>query len=74
MSMNRNDALKQLTSGLRKFEGYTAAQVLAAEWPGLAGLNAKDVAYFKQHADKPVREVAQACQGRSLARIVDPLA
>lgn len=74
MSMTRTDALTQLAAGLRKFEGFTAAQVLAAEWPGLKGLHAKDVEYFKLHADKPVSTVAQACQGRSLARNVDPLA
>lgn len=74
MSMNRNDALKQLATGLRKFEGFTAGQVLAAQWPGLGGLDAKDSQYFRLHADKPVAQVASACQGRSMARTIDPLA
>ncbi len=73
MSMNRNDALKQLAAGLRKFEGFTAGQVLAAQWAGLAGLSAKDIAYFRTHADKPAAEVASACQGRSMSRTADPL-
>lgn len=74
MSMTRNDALTQLASGLSKFDNFTAGQVLAAEWPGLKGLHAKDIEYFKLHADKQVKEVAQSCQGRSLARNIDPLA
>jgi hypothetical protein len=73
MSMTRNDALTQLAAGLRKFDGFTAAQVLAAEWPGLNGLHAKDLTYFNDHGEKPVEDVARACLGRSLARTVDPL-
>lgn len=74
MSMTRNDALSQLAAGLRKFEGFTAAQVLAAEWTGLKGLHSKDLAYFRQHGEKPAGEVAAGCLGRSMARTVDPLA
>ena len=74
MSMNRNDALAQLSSGLRKFEGQTAAQVLASGWAGIKGLQTKDIEYFSLHGDKPVSIVAQACMGRSMARIIDPLA
>lgn len=68
MSMTRDDALTQLAQGLRKFEGWTAGQVMAAEWPGLKGLHAKDLDYFRKHADKAVTQVASACQARSLAQ------
>lgn len=74
MSMTRTDALTQLSSGIRKFEGLTAGELLATEWAGLRGLAAADLAYFRLHADKPARVVAQACHGRSLARTIDPLA
>ena len=37
------------------------------------GLAAADLAYFRLHADKPAKVVAQACHGRSLARTIDPL-
>lgn len=73
MSMNRNDALAQLSSGLRKFQNFTAAQVLASGWSGLNGLQAKDLEYFTLHGAAPVTVVAQACQGRSMARTADPL-
>lgn len=73
MSMTRTDALTQLASGIRKFEGFTAAELLAAQWPGLLGLQTADLAYFRKHADKPAKVVAQACHGRSLARHIDPL-
>lgn len=65
MSMNRNDALGQLASGLQKFEGHTAGQVLDAQWPGLKGLPAADLAFFEARRSLPVQEVARACQGRS---------
>ena len=74
MSMNRNDTLAQLSSGIRKFEGHTAAQVLASGWAGIKGLHTKDVEYFTLHGDKPAKVVAQACMGRSMARTIDPLA
>jgi len=73
MSMNRNDALEQLSSGIRKFEGLTAGQVLASGWTGFCGLQAKDIDYFTMHADKPVSIVARVCLGRSMARTIDPL-
>lgn len=65
MSMTRNDALTQLATGLRRFDGYTAGQVLAAEWSGLKGLHPADLAYFQGRASQPVQEVARACQDRS---------
>lgn len=74
MSANRIDALKQLATGLRKFDGYTAAQVLAEDWTGLKGLHAKDIDYFALHGDKPVTVVALACMDRSAVRNIDPLA
>lgn len=74
MSMNRNDTLAQLSNGIRKFEGQTAAQVLASGWAGAKGLHAKDIQYFTLHGDKPTNVVAQACMGRSMARTIDPLA
>lgn len=74
MSMIRNDALAQLSNGLRKFDGQTAGQVLASGWAGLRGLPSKDVEYFTLHSGKPVELVARACMGRSLARLADPLA
>jgi hypothetical protein len=75
MSMTRDDALSQLASGgIRKFDGVTAAQVLASGWAGLNGLHSKDLAYFNSHGDKPANIVAKACQGRSMARHIDPLA
>jgi hypothetical protein len=73
MSMNRNEALAQLSGGLRKFQNFTAAQVLASGWAGLNGLQSKDLAYFAQHGGKLATVVAKACQGRSMARTVDPL-
>ena len=65
MSMNRNDALAQLAAGLRKFEGFTAGQVLAAEWPGLKGLHGADLDYFRKHAEKAVQTVAAGCMQRA---------
>ena len=65
MSMNRNDALAQLASGLQKFDGRTAGQVLDVQWPGLKGLPAADLAFFEARRSLPVQEVAAACQGRS---------
>lgn len=65
MSMNRNDALHQLASGLQKFEGHTSGQVLDAKWPGLKGLAAADLAFFEARRSLPVQEVASACQCRS---------
>ena len=73
MSMNRNDALAQLSSGLRKFQDFTAAQVLTSGWAGLHGLQAKDIEYFKLHGAKLATVVAQACKSRSMAQIADPL-
>lgn len=72
MSSNRNDALASLSAGIRKFDAFTAAQVLASGWGGLKGLHPQDIEYFKLHADKPVQTVARACMGRS--RGVAPLA
>lgn len=74
MSMNRNDALAQLSSGIRKFDGHTAAQVLDSGWAGIKGLHTKDVDYFTSHGEMPVNLVAQACMSRSMVRIIDPLA
>lgn len=73
MSMNRNDTLAQLSSGIRKFEGQTAAKVLASGWAGIKGLQTKDIEYFTIHGEKPVQVVARACMSRSMARISDPL-
>lgn len=73
MSMTRTDALTQLARGLRKFDGMTAGQVLATEWPGLKALPVADLEYFEKHAGKPIDVVAQACHGRSMARTDDPL-
>lgn len=69
MSMNRNDALEQLAHGISKFDGLTAGELLDSGWQGLRGLCAKDVEYFAEHSHLPIKDVAKACQGRSLARI-----
>lgn len=73
MSMNRNDALAQLSAGMRQFESTTAGQFLKSDWAGVKGLHVKDLAYFNLHGEKPVHLVAQACMGRSLAHNADPL-
>jgi hypothetical protein len=65
MSMTRNDALTTLSKGIRKFEGWTAGQVIEAQWSGLKGLDAKDLDFFYANANKPARKVAQACGQRS---------
>ena len=64
MSMTRTAAITTIAQGMRKFEGFTAAQLLAADWPGLKGLHPEDLAYFRLHGDKPATTVAQACHGR----------
>lgn len=71
MSMTREDALAQLTAGLRKFEGFTAGQVLESEWSGLKGLHPADLAFFRGRASQPAQEVARACQSRS--RYTEPM-
>lgn len=63
--MTRNDALTILSKGVRKFEGWTAGQVIEAQWPGLKGLDAKDLDFFRANADKPAQKVAQSCGQRS---------
>ena len=73
MSMNRNDTLAQLSTGLRRFENTTAGQFLQSDWAGVNCLNRKDIEYFKFHADKPTGLVARDCMGRSMARTIDPL-
>lgn len=73
MSMTRNDALTQLAHGLRKFDGWTAAQVLDSKWPGLLGLHMADLAYFRARAPLPAQQVAQSCLGRSrMSPLGDP--
>lgn len=72
MSMNRNDALKTLAAGVRKFEGFTAGQLLDSDWSGLKGLHPADLAFFRTYSERPCRAVASACQDR--ARLRDPLA
>lgn len=67
MSMNRTDALTQLAQGLRKFEGWTASEVLAAEWPGLHGLDLADLGFFRSRGGLPVQDVARSCLGRGHA-------
>jgi hypothetical protein len=67
MSMTCTDALTTLARGLQKFEGATAGQVLASDWPGLKGLHPKDLAFFKDNADKSATSVASACHGRGAA-------
>jgi hypothetical protein len=57
MSMNRNDVLGQLSVGLHKFEGHTAAQFLASGWAGIKGMHTKDIEYFTLHGDKLVRTI-----------------
>lgn len=72
MSMNRNDALKTLAAGVRKFEGLTAGQLLDSGWAGLKGLHPADLEFFRAHSGRPYQAVASACQDR--ARLRDPLA
>lgn len=73
MSATRNDALTQLSRGIRQFSGLTAGDVLATGWPGLHGLAGKDIDYFLRHSNKPAELVARNCIDRSLARTSDPL-
>ena len=73
MSANRNDILATLARGMRKFDGFSAGQLLSTGWSGLSGLCEKDIKYFMKHAEKPFEEVARGCQGRSSARSIDPL-
>lgn len=72
MSMERTEALRVLASSPRKFEGFTAQQVIDSEWPGLKGLHPADIAFFHQYADRPCKEVAAACHDRARGR--DPFA
>ncbi len=67
MSASRTDTLTTIASGIRKFEGFTAAQLLAWQWAGLAGLHLHDIAFFRQNADKPAKAVAIACLDRGHA-------
>ncbi len=67
MSMTRNDSLTQLARGLQKFDGWTANQVLQADWPGLKGLHLADLSFFRSRGDLPVQVVAQSCLGRGRA-------
>lgn len=65
MSMTRDDALAQLASGLRKFDGYTVGQFLDAGWDGLHGLAPADLAFFEARRALPLQDVARSCMGRS---------
>lgn len=72
MSMNRNDALKTLSAGIQKFEGFTAGQLLDSDWAGLKGLHPADLKFFRTYSDRQYQAVASACQDRAKGR--DPLA
>lgn len=61
MSMTRTTTLSTIARGLRKFEGFTAGQVIGSGWNGLNGLHAKDFEFFRANADKPATAVAAAC-------------
>lgn len=70
MSMTRNDSLSQMAHGIRKYAGFTAAQIVHE--PVASGLHGADIKYFLKYGNLPYQEVAEACQGRN--RYTDPLA
>ncbi len=72
MSASRTDTLTTIGYGIRKFEGFTASELLESGWSGLSGLHLADFDYFAKYGDLPAMQVAKACQCRS--RYCDPLA